>query len=199
MANDSTVKAGSWGKRTVEKIIRIQETAREAARARSSTWSTRRARASPIRSRCSPGAAARGASSTTRCSSRGRVPADLSALRPVGGGRRVHPGVLRRGGDGRRQRQHVPRLAAHGRDGHRREGDARGDGRRQDALLGVGLRRRARQDRGRGDRVCAQVLPRVHAAELRERRRRRRPRPRRRRSRSRSRRSSRPTRTRRST
>lgn len=29
MANDSTVKAGSWGKRTVEKIIRIQETAKE--------------------------------------------------------------------------------------------------------------------------------------------------------------------------
>jgi len=28
MANDSTVKAGSWGKRTVEKIVRIQETAR---------------------------------------------------------------------------------------------------------------------------------------------------------------------------
>jgi acetyl-CoA carboxylase carboxyltransferase component len=27
MANDSTVKAGSWGKRTVEKILRIQERA----------------------------------------------------------------------------------------------------------------------------------------------------------------------------
>src|SRR5699024_2052740 len=27
MANDSTFKAGSWGKRTVEKIIRFQETA----------------------------------------------------------------------------------------------------------------------------------------------------------------------------
>jgi acetyl-CoA carboxylase carboxyltransferase component len=27
MANDSTIKAGSWGKRTVEKIVRIQETA----------------------------------------------------------------------------------------------------------------------------------------------------------------------------
>ena len=27
MANDSTVKAGSWGKRTVEKILRIQECA----------------------------------------------------------------------------------------------------------------------------------------------------------------------------
>jgi len=30
MANDSTVKAGSWGKRTVEKILRIQETAQKA-------------------------------------------------------------------------------------------------------------------------------------------------------------------------
>ena len=27
MANDPTVKAGSWGERTVEKIVRIQETA----------------------------------------------------------------------------------------------------------------------------------------------------------------------------
>src|SRR5919197_3352681 len=31
MANDSTVKAGSWGRRTVEKILRIQETARRLA------------------------------------------------------------------------------------------------------------------------------------------------------------------------
>ena len=31
-------------------------------------------------------------------------------------------------------------LAAHGRDGDRREGDARGDGRREDAHVGVGLR-----------------------------------------------------------
>ncbi len=30
MANDSTVKAGSWGRRTVEKILRIQETATKA-------------------------------------------------------------------------------------------------------------------------------------------------------------------------
>jgi acetyl-CoA carboxylase carboxyltransferase component len=29
MANDSTIKAGSWGRRTVEKILRIQETARD--------------------------------------------------------------------------------------------------------------------------------------------------------------------------
>jgi len=31
MANDSTVKAGSWGQRTVEKILRIQETAQRQA------------------------------------------------------------------------------------------------------------------------------------------------------------------------
>ncbi len=31
MANDSTVKAGSWGRRTVEKILRIQETAKDLA------------------------------------------------------------------------------------------------------------------------------------------------------------------------
>src|SRR6266849_1901482 len=29
MANDSTVKAGSWGRRTVEKILRIQEHAKD--------------------------------------------------------------------------------------------------------------------------------------------------------------------------
>ena len=60
MANDSTVKAGSWGARTVEKIVRIQETRRPAAACRSSTSSTRRARASPIRSTCSPGGATPG-------------------------------------------------------------------------------------------------------------------------------------------
>ena len=128
--------------------------------ARSSTWSTRRARASPIRSRCSPAAAARGASSTTRCTLSGQVPQVCLLFGPSRGGRRVHPRVLRRRGDGRRQRQHVPRLAAHGRDGHRREGHARGDGRREDALLRVRLRRRAREDRGGGDRL-RQALPRA--------------------------------------
>ena len=50
---------------------------------------------------------------------------------------------------------HVPRLAAHGRDGHRREGDARGDGRRADALLGLGLRRRPRRRPRRRRSRCA--------------------------------------------
>ena len=74
----------------------------------------------------------------------GRRAAGLPALRPVRRRRRVHPGVLRRRGHGRRQRLDVPRLAAHGRDGDRREGDARGDGRRARCTAGLRLRRRAR-------------------------------------------------------
>ncbi len=56
MANDPTVKAGSWAPKTVEKILRIQERAMS-LRARSSTSSTRRARGSTSRCRCSPAAA----------------------------------------------------------------------------------------------------------------------------------------------
>ncbi len=48
MANDPTVKAGSWGPKTVEKILRIQERALELC-APSSTWWIRPARASPSR------------------------------------------------------------------------------------------------------------------------------------------------------
>ena len=103
-------------------------------------------------------------------------PADLPALRAERGRRRVHPGVLRRRRHGRGQREHVPRLAAHGRDGHRREGDARGDGRREDALLRLRLRRRprarprTRRSRGRAAtsaicrRTATQTPPAARAA-----------------------------------
>ena len=70
--------------------------------------------------------------------------ADLLPVRPVGRGWRVHPGVLRPGDHGRRQRLDVPRFAPDGRDGGRREGDARGDGRRPDAHQCLRLRRPAR-------------------------------------------------------
>ena len=55
MANDPTVKAGSWGRKTVEKIIRIQERALSAADPDGLPRRLRRARASPTRCRCSPG------------------------------------------------------------------------------------------------------------------------------------------------
>ena len=87
----------------------------------------------------------------------------VPALRPLGGRRRLHPGLLRRGVHGRGQREHVPGLSADGRDGDRSDHDARRDGRRAHALLGVGLRRSAREDRSRGDRGGA-GLPGVSAA-----------------------------------
>ena len=66
MANDSTVKAGSWGARTVEKILRIQETA-EKLHIPLIYLVDSAGRASRIRSRCFPAGGARGGSSTTRC------------------------------------------------------------------------------------------------------------------------------------
>ena len=94
-----------------------------------------RARASPTRCRCSPAAAAPGRIFYNEVRLSGRVPQVCVLFGPVGGRRRLHPGLLRRRDHARGQRVDVPRLAAHGRDGDRREGDARGDGRREDAHL----------------------------------------------------------------
>ncbi len=127
----------------------------------------------------------------------GRRAAGLRAVRPERRRRRVHPGVLRRRDHARGQRLDVPRLAAHGRDGDRREGHARRDGRRADAHRDLRLRAHDRQERRRGNRSRAalpQLLPDELGAALRPRASRsRRPRP------HRSARSSRRTRTSRST
>ena len=179
MANDPTVKAGSWGPKTVEKILRIQEQALRHG-CRWSTWSTPRARGSPIRSRCSRAAAAPAASSTTRCRLSRRGAAGLRAVRPVRGRRRVHPGLLRRRDHARRQRLDVPGLAAHGGDGDRREGDARGDGRRADAHVRFAAAatcscqdRRGGHRRSRG--ATCPTFPRTGGERRRRRRRARRP------------------------
>ncbi len=84
MANDPTVKAGSWGARTVEKIVRLTELALRRRAARSSGSSTRPGPASPTRSSCSRAVAAPAASSTTRCACRAGCPrsAACSARRP---------------------------------------------------------------------------------------------------------------------
>src|SRR3954467_15168057 len=78
-------------------------------------------------------------------------PPTLPALRSQRRRRRVHPRLLRHRRDGRGKRIHVPRLAADGRDGDRREGDSGRAGRGADALLDLGLRRPAGEDRRRGD------------------------------------------------
>ena len=129
MANDSTVKAGSWGARTVEKIIRIIERA----------YADRRADGVPGRlgrrphhrpGRPVPRSARRRAHLLEPGPRLGLDPAGVRAVRAVRRRRRLHPGVLRRRRDGRGQRLDVPRLRPHGRDGHRREDHPRGDGRR---------------------------------------------------------------------
>ena len=105
----------------------------------------------------------------------GQGAADLLPVRPVGGRRRLRAVVLRCRVHGRRQRVDVPRFAAHGRDGRRRDHHVGGDGRRPDARDAVGLRRQSgRRRRGRsppGSRLPV-VLPAFvggRSARLRER------------------------------
>ena len=157
MANDPTVKAGSWGARTVEKIVRLTE---YALRARAAGLLARRLGRGPHHrpGRAVPRPPRRGAHLLQPGPAVGPGAADLLPVRPVGRRRRVHPGVLRRRDHGRGQRVDVPRLAAHGRDGHRRDDDARGDGRRAHARHRVGLRRQPRRRRRRRHRAGQGLL-----------------------------------------
>ena len=109
----------------------------------------------------------RGADLLQRGAAVGRGAAGLRAVRPERGRRRLHPGVLRRRDHARRQRLDVPRLAAHGRDGDRREGHARGDGRREDAHRRLRLRALPRQDRRGGHRPRASATSRYFPSQLR--------------------------------
>ena len=151
VANDPMVKAGSWGARTVEKMVRASEAA--LAEQIPIVWLVDSAgarltdqvqlfpgRRGAGRDLLQPGPAVRAG------------PADLLPVRAVGGRRRLHPVVLRRRVHGRRQRLDVPRLAADGRDGGRRDHHARGDGRRPHARSQSGLRRQPRHRRRRRHR-----------------------------------------------
>ena len=129
MANDSTVKAGSWGARTVEKIIRIIERAYQSGLPMVYLVDSAGARITD-QVDLFPGRRGAGHIFWNQVRASGSIPQVCALFGPSRGGRRLHPGVLRRGRHGRRQRQHVPRLRPHGRDGHRREDHAGGDGRR---------------------------------------------------------------------
>ena len=95
----------------------------------------------------------------------GQVPQVCLLFGPERRRRRLHPGLLRRRDHARRQRLDVPRLAADGGDGDRREGDAGGDGRGEDAHRRLRLRPLPRQDRRGGDRPRP-ALPLLHAGQL---------------------------------
>ena len=129
MANDSTVKAGSWGARTVEKIIRIIERAYATGVPMVYLVDSAGARITD-QVDLFPGRRGAGKIFWNQVRASGSIP-QVCAVRAERGRRCVHPGVLRRRGDGRRQRLDVPGQRPHGRDGHRREDHPGGDGRRR--------------------------------------------------------------------
>jgi acetyl-CoA carboxylase carboxyltransferase component len=108
VANDPTVKAGSWGARTVEKIVRVTEAALreelpvfwlvDSAGARITDQVDLFPRPPWRRPDLQEPGGAVGAGT-----------ADLLPVRAVGGGWRVHPRLLRRRHHGRGQRLDVPR------------------------------------------------------------------------------------------
>ena len=151
MANDPTVKAGSWGPKTVEKIIRIQEQALEHLVPMIYLVDSAGARITE-QVQMFPGRRGAGRIFHTEVKLSGVVPQVCVLFGPSAAGRRLHPRVLRRRDHARRQRLHVPRLAADGRDGDRRDGVARGDGRRAHAHRRLRLRALPREVRRGGHR-----------------------------------------------
>ena len=123
MANDYTVKAGSWGAKTVQKIIRIQE---KAARLQVPLLYLVDAAGAPhLRAdRDLPRALPRGPDLLQRGPAVRRGAPGVRPLRPLAGGFGVPAGADRRRHHGRRQGLALRGQPAHGRDGDRRE-DAR--------------------------------------------------------------------------
>ena len=134
MANDSTVKAGSWGKRTVEKILRIQETASDLRVPMLYLVDSAGARITD-QIEMFPGRRGAGRIFYNQVQMSGQVPQVCLLFGPSAAGGAYIPAfcdvVVMVDGNA----SMYLGIAAHGRDGHRREGHPRGDGRRQDALL----------------------------------------------------------------
>ena len=93
IANDYTVKAGTWGKRTFEKIIRDCRSSRTRSARPSCTCSTPPARASTSSSRATPAAVPGATSSTTRSSISGRVPQVCALFGPSPAGSAYVPAL----------------------------------------------------------------------------------------------------------
>ena len=143
MANDSTIKAGSWARGL--SIHHGLENRRSAAHS-ACVWRGQRGRSkitdqNRYVSRLTP---SQSIFKQTKAQLSDRFPA-LSAVWSVGSRWRVHPGILRCGVHGQRQRQHVPGIAA---DGEVVIGEKTTleDGRRQMHCEVSGLRRRAKTE-----------------------------------------------------
>ncbi len=139
MANDPTVKAGSWGPKTVEKILRIQERALSLGIPMVYLVDSAGARITE-QVQMFPGRRGAGRIFHNQVKLSGVVPQVCVLFGPSAAGGAYIPAfcdiVIMRD----EQRVDVPRLAADGRDGDRREGEPRGDGRRAHAHRRLGLR-----------------------------------------------------------
>ena len=133
IANDPTVKAGSWGARTVEKIVRATEMAlREELPV---FWFVDSAGARITdQVEMFPGRRGAGRIFHNQVALSGKVPQICCLFGPSAAGGAYIPSFTDLDHHGRGQRLDVPRQPPHGGDGGRREGLARGDGRRADAL-----------------------------------------------------------------
>lgn len=94
MANDSTVKAGSWGAKTVEKIIRIQETAEKPQCPLLYLVDSAGARITD-QVDMFPGRRGAGRIFYNQVKLSGRIPQICLLFGRLQRGRRLHPGILR--------------------------------------------------------------------------------------------------------
>ena len=164
MANDPTVKAGSWGPKTVEKIIRIQEQALEHLVPMIYLVDSAGARITD-QVQMFPGRRGAGRIFHTEVKLSGVVPQVCVLFGPSAAGGAYIPAfcdvVIMRDGNA----SMYLGSPADGGDGDRREGHARGDGRRADAHRRVRVRALPRQVRRGGDRP-REGLPRLLRLEL---------------------------------
>ena len=160
VANDATVKGGTYYPMT-----RQEAPARAGDRARrtacpASTWSTPAAPSCRCRTRSSPTASTSAGSSTTRPPVGARDPADRRGDGLLHRRRRLRAGDERRDRDRPRPGHDLPRRPAAGEGGHRRGGQRRGARRRRRARPHLRRRRPPRRRRrARAARSSARSSP----------------------------------------
>ena len=160
MANDSTVKAGSWGARTVEKIVRLTETALRLELPVVYLVDSAGARITD-QVELFPGRRGAGRIFANQIRLSGRVPQVCCLFGPSAAGGAYIPAFCDVVFMVEAERLDVPRVAADGPGGHQRGRDARGDGWRAHARHGQWLRRQPGGGRRRGRRSgeALAVLP----------------------------------------
>ena len=164
VANDATVKGGTYYPITVKKHLRAQEVALPTTGCRASTSSTPAARSCRCRTRCSPTASTSAGSSSTRptCPPQG-IPQIAVGDGLVHRRRRLRPGDVRRDRDRHGPGHDLPRRPAAGEGRDRRGRHRRGPRRRRRARPHV--RRRRPPRRRRRARAGDRAVDRRHAAE----------------------------------